>query len=191
MIRKVFLTVFNLNDLVDWQTITKIRGRKILLLGLNFWTKLAMKQLLKLDIFVEGFFLTDEQVDKKNLRYLNKPMFFLNDLCPSENYFLLSASEECPCLKVTSNVSLLNLWHGDLFVKLCDMVAQESFFSEEFSFQILEGTKSTYLNYLIHCSTEKSLILCGTLKESAVLSRKFELLGVKIEEAIEIRKQYK
>lgn len=51
--------MFTLNDLVDWQTITKIRGKKILLSGLNFWTKLAMKQLLKLDIFVEGFLLKD------------------------------------------------------------------------------------------------------------------------------------
>lgn len=177
--------MFTLNDLVDWQTITKIRGKKILLSGLNFWTKLAMKQLLKLDIFVEGFFLTDEQAGKKNLRYLNKPMFFLNDLCPSGNYFLVNASEECLRFKFPANISLLNLWHKELFAKLCDKMAQESFSSEEFSFQTLEGTKITYLNYLIHCSAEKSLILCGTLKEIVTLSRKFELLGVKIEEALD------
>ena len=34
----------------------KFVSKKILLFGLNFGTKLAMKQLLKLDIFIEGFF---------------------------------------------------------------------------------------------------------------------------------------
>ena len=129
--------------------------------------------------------MTDEQLNKKNLRYLNKPMFFIDDLCPSENYFILNAAEEFLLFEFPANVSLLNLWRRELFVKLCADKSEEIFSLDEFSFQTLEGTKTTYLNYFIKSSAEKNLILCGTLKQVVTVAKKFELLGVKIEEALD------
>lgn len=169
-----------LNDFTAWRTIEKIRNERIFLLGLNFWTKLAFKQLLRLNIFVEGFLLTDEQREKKSLRYLNKPMFLPDELPPREDYFLINASEDCPACPPEARV--LDLWRRDFFEQF---QRAEIFSEDERSFQILEGTKNTYLNYLIKCSTEKKLILCGTVEEIVSAARKFDLLGIKLDEALD------
>ena len=169
-----------LNDFTAWRTIEKIRNERIFLLGLNFWTKLAFKQLLRLNIFVEGFLLTDEQREKKSLRYLNKPMFLPDELPPREDYFLINASEDCPACSPEARV--LDLWRRDFFEQF---QRAEIFSEDERSFQILEGTKNTYLNYLIKCSTEKKLILCGTVEEIVSAARKFDLLGIKLDEALD------
>ena len=73
-----------INLLVDKAIFKKIKNKKLILYDLNPLTKDLMEWLFRHDIYVKGFLLEDSRKNYAEIKYLNKPMIYFNDLSGDE-----------------------------------------------------------------------------------------------------------
>ena len=73
-----------INSLIDKEVFKIIQDKKILIYDLNSQSKEMLEWLFRHDIYVKGFLLEDSRRDYSDVKYLNKSMFYIDELDGSE-----------------------------------------------------------------------------------------------------------